>query len=317
MGPNVRAGRETGDASRRKPPVTKPAAVGYAAMIAMQNTPSNSSSSSGPHPSRRPAPGRPPAHPAPGEDPRPGNQATPSSPVGTYFVTLRLADAMPKECLTDIKGRAAAMIEAEGGDDLALKRAIARLIEEELNRWHGDCWLRDDEVARTVVAALQSGHGRKYTLRAWSLLPNHLQAVFSVADGVDAGSVVREWRNYTTRQFNLLAGRDAEELWEKMPYLKACMDDAEVVKRVRNVEFRPVNAGLCRRPRDWKWSSARQATPTPHAATPPSQGTTHPSPAPSPAPAQPDTTAARPPHGKAMRPPTPPRPSTDDEDPFA
>lgn len=291
--------------------------MGYAAMIAMQNTSSNSSSSSGPNPSRRPAPGRPPAQPTPGEGQRPGNLATPPSPVGTYFVTLRLADAMPKECLTDIKGRAAAMIEAEGGDDLALKRTIARLIEEELHRWHGDCWLRDDEVARTVVAALQSGHGRKYTLRAWSLLPNHLQAVFSVADGVDAGSVLREWRNYTTRQFNLLAGRDAEELWEKMPYLKACMDDAEVVKRVRNVEFRPVNAGLCRRPRDWKWSSARQATPTNHAAPPPAQSTAAPSPAPSPSTTKPDGAVPRPVPSKSPRTPAPPRPSLDDEDPFA
>lgn len=253
----------------------------------------------------------------PGEGQRPGNAATPPSPVGTYFLTLRLADAMPKECLTEIKGRAAAMIEAEGGDDLALKRTIARLIEEELNRWHGDCWLRDDEVARTVVAALQAGHGRKYTLRAWSLLPNHMQAVFSVADGVDAGAVVREWRSYTTRQVNLLAGRDAEELWEKMPYLKACMDDAEVVKRVRNVEFRPVNAGLCRRPRDWKWGSARQSTPAGNASTPPAHGTSAPSPAPPASPTKPDAAAQRPSPGKATRPPTPPRPSMPDEDPFA
>lgn len=222
-------------------------------------------------------------------------------------MTLRLADAMPKECLTEIKGRAAAMIEAEGGDDLALKRTIARLIEEELNRWHGDCWLRDDEVARTVVAALQAGHGRKYTLRAWTLLPNHLQAVFSVAEGVDAASVIREWRNYTTRQVNLLAGRDAEELWEKMPYLKACQDDAEVVRRVRNVEFRPVNAGLCRRPRDWKWSSARQSTPASNAAPQQATGPAASSPAPPPVPSP----------GKATRPPTSPRPSMPDEDPFA
>ena len=237
--------------------------------------------------------------------------------MGTYFVTMRLVDAMPKECLTEIKGRAAALVEAEGGDDLALKRSIARLIEEELNRWHGDCWLRDEEVARTVVATLQARHGRKYTLRAWSVLPNHLQAVFHVAEGVDAGAVVREWRNYTTRQVNLLAGRDAEELWEKMPYLKACMDDAEVVKRVRSVEFRPVNAGLCRRPRDWKWSSARQTTPA--GAPGPAAGGGSPR-----GPAGSHSEAARP-HdasprltpAKGARPTPGERPPTPDEDPFA
>lgn len=179
--------------------------------------------------------------------------------MATYWLTLRLADAMPKERMTEIKEQAAAIAEEEGGDDAAKKRTLARLIEEEMNRWHGDCWLRDDEVARTVVAALQAGHGRKYTLRAWCLLPNHVQVVFSVAEGVDAGAVVREWSNYTTRQVNILVGREGEVFWEKMPYLKACMDDAEVLKRVRGVEFRPVNGGLCQRPRDWKWSSARQS----------------------------------------------------------
>jgi len=233
--------------------------------------------------------------------------------VNTYFVTLRLADAMPKESLAEIKGKASAMIEAEGGDDAALKRTIARLIEEELNRWHGDCWLRDDEVARTVVAALQAGHGRKYTLRAWSLLPNHLQAVFSVADGVDAGAVVREWRSYTTRQVNILVGREAEELWEKMPYLKACMDDADVVRRVRGVEFRPVNGGLCRRPRDWKWSSARQSTPTQTPGT---------GPVPSAMPGKADASrntppAPRPAPGKGPRPIPGATPDMPDEDPFA
>lgn len=207
-----------------------------------------------------------------GDAERPGGMSTPSSPVSTYWLTLRLADAMPKDRLTEIKGRAAAILESKGGDEWTMKRTIARLIEEEMNLWHGDCWLRDDEVARVVVAALQSGHGRKYTLRAWSILPNHLQVVFSVPDGTDAGAVVREWRNYTTRQVNLLVGRDAEELWEKVPYLRACMDDAEVVRRVRGVEFRPVNGGLCRRPRDWRWGSARQATPTSQGSARPGQG---------------------------------------------
>lgn len=213
--------------------------------------------------------------------------------------------------MSEIKARAAAVVEEEGGDEMAMRRAVARLIEEELNHWHGDCWLRDEEVARVVVAVLQSGHGRKYTLRAWSLLPNHVQVVFSVAEGVDAGAVVREWRSVTTRQVNLLVGREAEDLWERMPYLKPCLDDAEVLKRVRGVEFRPVNGGLCRRPRDWKWGSARQTTPPTQASVGPA------APSPGKAEGTRSEASARPGTGKSPRPSAPSGKDEPDEDPFA
>ena len=226
--------------------------------------------------------------------------------MATYWVTLRLADALPRERMTEVKARAAATVEEEGGDETARKRLLARLIEEETNLWHGDCWLRDEEVARTILASLQSGHGRKYTLRAWCLLPNHLQAVFTVAEGVDAAAVVRDWSNYTTRQVNLLVGREGEELWEKLPYIKACMDDADVMRRIRGVEFRPVNGGLCQRPRDWKWGSARQASPAPAKAA---SNPTSPSP-------RPDS-AGRPVQGKPTKPGTPSPEAGPEEDPFA
>lgn len=170
---------------------------------------------------------------------------------------------MPAELMTRVRSEEEEINRIDGGDEAALRRRIAQRIEAELNAGHGDCWLRDEQVARLVQSALQAGHGRRYTLRAWSVLPNHLQVIFTTAEGVDAGAVVREWRSYTTSQVNLALDRGAVELWERVPYLRALEDEAEVMRRIRNVEFRAVNAGLCRRPRDWKWSSAHESAPAP------------------------------------------------------
>jgi REP element-mobilizing transposase RayT len=221
----------------------------------MQTTPTPKGSAN------RPPPGRPPVlPPAP---PSGSNPATPVSPVSTYWAVFRLTDAMPAELVTRLRSEEEEANRTDGGDEAALRRRIAQRIEAELNAGHGDCWLRDEQVARLVQSALQAGHGRRYTLRAWSVLPNHLQVIFTTAEGVDAGAVVREWRSYTTSQVNLALDRGAVELWERLPYLRALEDEAEVMRRIRNVEFRAVNAGLCRRPRDWKWSSAHESAPPP------------------------------------------------------
>ncbi len=221
----------------------------------MQTTPTPKGSAN------RPPPGRPPVlPPAPASG---TNPATPVSPVSTYWAVLRLTDALPAELLTRLRSEEEEANRTDGGDEAALRRRIAQRIEAELNAGHGDCWLRDEQVARLVQSALQAGHGRRYTLRAWSVLPNHLQVIFTTAEGVDAGAVVREWRSYTTSQVNLALDRGAVELWERLPYLRALEDEAEVMRRIRNVEFRAVNAGLCRRPRDWKWSSAHESAPAP------------------------------------------------------
>ena len=258
----------------------------------MQTTPTSKGSAN------RPPPGRPPVlPPAP---PSGNNPATPVSPVSTYWAVFRLTDALPAELMTRLRSEEEEANRAEGGDESTLRRRIAQRIEAELNAGHGDCWLRDEQVARLVQSALQAGHGRRYTLRAWSVLPNHLQVIFTAAEGVDPGAVVREWRSYTTSQVNLALDRGAVELWERVPYLRALEDEAEVMRRIRNVEFRAVNAGLCRRPRDWKWSSAHESAPAPTPRGGPAAGT------PAGAASGGVTTAA--PAGNASRPANPPRP---------
>lgn len=210
----------------------------------------------------RQPPGRPPASPA---TPQPKSATqTPQSPVHTYFALFRLADAVPPERGVAIRAEAEAANQTEGGDETTLKRRIAQALEAELDAFHGDCWLRDEQVAQLVQAALQAGHGRRYLLRAWAILPNHMCIVFTVSEGVDAAAVVREWRAYTTSQVNLALDRGAVELWERSPYLRALQDETEVMRRIKNVEWRPVNAHLCRRPRDWKWGSAHASAPPPN-----------------------------------------------------
>lgn len=272
----------------------------------MQTQPNPSASKGS---ANRPPPGRPPVNPAP--LPQGNTTKTPSSPVSTYWVIFRLADALPPDLVTAVRAEVEEANRAEGGDETSQRRRMAQRLEAELDAGHGDCWLRDEQVARLVQSALQAGHGRRYTLRAWSILPNHLHVVFTVNDGVDAGAMVRDWRSYTTSQVNLALDRGAVELWDRMPYLRALEDEGEVMRRIRNVEFRAVNAKLCRRPRDWRWSSAHESAPvpTPTSRSQPSSTPSAPPPPPNPPPNPPPIPTPTPaPAPTVPRPTPPPRP---------
>lgn len=192
---------------------------------------------------------------APQTNPRGETSQIHPSPVSTYWSILRLADALTQDHMDRIRADVDAAHEHDA-DDSDRRRKMARRIEAELFAGHGDCWLGDEEIVRMVQAALQADHGRRYTLRAWSILPNHMQVVFSVVPGVDPGAVVRDWKIFTERQANLATGRGVTAFWDRSTYIRPCADDAEVVRRIKAVEFRPVNAELCRRPSDWPWSSA-------------------------------------------------------------
>lgn len=90
---------------------------------------------------------------------------------------------------------------------------------------------------------------------AYCLMPNHVHFVMvpQTRDGLRA-CIGESHRRYThiinTRQGwsgHLWQGR-----FESYP-----MDEAYLYNAVRYVELNPVEAGLCRRPQDWQWSSAR------------------------------------------------------------
>ncbi len=255
----------------------------------------------------RPPPGRPTVNPAP--PPQGNTTKTPSSPVSTYWVIFRLVDALPPDLVTAVRTEVEEANRTEGGDEVSQRRRMAQRLEAELDAGHGDCWLRDEQVARLVQSALQAGHGRKYALRAWSILPNHLHVIFTVNDGIDAGAVVRDWRSYTTSQVNLALDRGAVELWDRMPYLRALEDEGEVMRRIRNVEFRAVNAKLCRRPRDWRWSSTHESAPAPTPTNRMQPASAPPTPPPAPVPAPSPNPAPPPAVPRPSSPPPRPRPT--------
>ena len=99
----------------------------------------------------------------------------------------------------------------------------------------------------------------RYELIDWSIMPNHVHAL--IKPHTTLSKIVQSWKAYVGRwalQRNEALGLkipgDAfwmEDYWDR--FIRDSEHLADTTQYIRN---NPVRAGLCRRPEDWKWSSA-------------------------------------------------------------
>lgn len=211
-----------------------------------------------PRPAPHPAPA-PKANPNPAP-PAPGPRASASDDAGfeatTYWVQVRLADSLPEGGVDAWRAEIEEAAARENLEELETRRRLARRIEQELNAGHGQCWFNQPGLSAAAAECLRATHGARYQLRAWVIMPNRVLAVVTAAPGADVMALVRQWKMAISREAGQRLDVDPRTFWDRGAFVKPCRDETDAQYRIRDVEFLPVNAGLCRRPRDWQWSSA-------------------------------------------------------------
>jgi putative DNA methylase len=165
-------------------------------------------------------------------------------------VTFRLADSLPKAVLERCENELATMPEARA----SVERR--RQIERYLDSGAGHCWLYQPEIADTVENALLYFDGERYLLEAWVVMPNHVHALFTLTGGHAFSEVLHSWKSYTSKVVNRLLIRSGE-FWCPDYYDRFIRDQAHFARAVEYIEMNPVKAGLCQRPEDWPYGSAR------------------------------------------------------------
>ena len=188
---------------------------------------------------------------------------------GTYFVTFRQAGTLPKEVLLRFKQERDAMLaQAE-----AARRPLTWHEQEELFRWysdrvdkyldagHGLCHLRDPALADLVAGAIRFFEGRRYELRAWVVMPNHAHAVVWPMPGHVLSDILHSWKSFTSHEINQRLAAKVSPFWQSESYEHLIRDDEDLHRCCHYTLMNPVNARLCARPEDWKWSSAHLAPP--------------------------------------------------------
>jgi type I restriction enzyme R subunit/putative DNA methylase len=149
-------------------------------------------------------------------------------------------------------------------------------LEAYLDRGVGECWLRDERIARVTEAALLHFHNESYELLAWCVMPNHVHVLVHVWE-MPLWKMVQSWKVHVaneSRHLQLPERRapsrpvpsDGNEprrcsalhlKWQREYWDTFMRDEEQERTAIRYIETNPVKAKLCRTAEEWPYGSAR------------------------------------------------------------
>jgi len=175
-----------------------------------------------------------------------------------YFVTFRAADSLPRAVLLRVleKRRAAESGAAGEPEREEAAREMQRAIERELDACHGACLMRRDDCAQIVADALKHFDGKRYHLKSWVVMPNHVHVLVFPKPPNTLSEILQSWKTFTARAINKLTGKTGERFWQPESFDRWLREHDEEGKYREYIENNPVKAKFCAKPEDWKWSSA-------------------------------------------------------------
>lgn len=112
------------------------------------------------------------------------------------------------------------------------KRHIDRLFHRSLDDCHGECALRQQELAEIVSDCLLFFNGERYDLDRFVVMPNHVHALVQFRSGESFKTISQSWMRYSARRMNELRGTNGA-FWqpEAFDHLIRSVEQFEYLQR--------------------------------------------------------------------------------------
>jgi REP element-mobilizing transposase RayT len=165
-----------------------------------------------------------------------------------YFVTFRLADALPKQLLEDWKRDRGAWLRLHpqpwlNDIELEYHERFSRKIEHWLDAGYGSCVLRRPDCRSVVESALDHFEGHQVSRLASVIMPNHVHVVFVQNPDYPIEVLLRSWKSFSARQINLLI-KGSSSLWQRDYFDRLIRDENHFTNCVRYIRRNPAKAKL-------------------------------------------------------------------------
>ncbi len=140
-----------------------------------------------------------------------------------YFVTFRLADALPRAVVEELKHQREIWQQTHDLDNLSADeraeyhRLFSERYENLLNAGSGSCLLRDPHHADIVHGALRFFDGQRYMLDEHVIMPNHVHVLVKPLAGHGLADVLHSWKSFTANRLNRRV-RHTGQLWQHESY---------------------------------------------------------------------------------------------------
>jgi len=165
-----------------------------------------------------------------------------------YFITFRLADAVPTTLLREWKEELKTWLKFhpepwDARTRYEYQRRFQESREEWLDRGHGSCLLREGFAAEIVAGALKHFQGTRYLLDAFVVMPNHVHALLLPLNGHSLSEILHSWKSFTGKELKRRSGK-REIVWQDENYDRIVRDEKELQHFRDYIECNPSKAGL-------------------------------------------------------------------------
>jgi carbamoylphosphate synthase large subunit/REP element-mobilizing transposase RayT len=166
----------------------------------------------------------------------------------TYFVTFRLADAVPAQlaqqwCEELETWRKFHPEPWDAGTVAEYRKRFLQPREDWLDQGHGSCVLRDPKAAEIVAEALRFFDGQRYHLDAFIVMPNHVHVLVQPLPGFHLNEIIRSWKSYIARQINKALDHSGT-IWMQVSFDRIVRDWNALVRWRAYIATNPEKARL-------------------------------------------------------------------------
>jgi REP element-mobilizing transposase RayT len=182
------------------------------------------------------------------------------------FLTWNLKGALPHEVIDTLRRERRRFErepsrpnESEKERRIRHDKLIFAMADRYLDRDNqGPMYLKDPAAAKTVEDSILFGVSERYNLFAWCVMANHVHVLLTPQWEIHR--ITQGIKGYTAHEINALQHQRGRVFWQDESYDHWARDEEEMLRIIHYIENNPVAAGLCARPEEWPWSSARRRT---------------------------------------------------------
>jgi carbamoylphosphate synthase large subunit/REP element-mobilizing transposase RayT len=169
-------------------------------------------------------------------------------PGATYFVTFRLADAVPQDLLRKWREELETWLKFHPEPwDATTKHDYQKRFQDDRERWldqgHGECLLKNADISAIVVDSLRHFDSQRYVLDAFVAMPNHVHVLVQPAAAQSLSDILHAWKSFSAKEINRSLGRTGP-VWQEENYDRIVRDSDELTRYRDYIACNPQKAKL-------------------------------------------------------------------------
>jgi carbamoylphosphate synthase large subunit/REP element-mobilizing transposase RayT len=166
----------------------------------------------------------------------------------TYFITFRLADAVPQKLLRQWKEETETWRKFHPEPwDASTKYEYQKRFQDAREAWldqgYGECILRRPQVATTVANSLRYFDGVRYALDSFVVMPNHVHVLVRPHEDHPLSEILHSWKSFSAKEINKFRERSGI-VWQDENYDRMVRDFAELNRYRDYIKENPAAAKL-------------------------------------------------------------------------